>query len=217
MVFACAAATDPARISVADRVVENVGAWKVSFRSMRWCTIWYLWRKSSVLCEGSGNNDCFMVDLGESANASAYAFENLLVEVLLGGVVHHPGLLKGANDLQPLSRVFQLLILFVMILHLETRHAEAGVAVQSWSGWDPIGFGAEVEAALSAQIGALYYPPAQHGALQCPEYALEGLTISFHNHLTTAFLPNLSHLLQRPLCQPFFSPSGATVLPYKCR
>jgi hypothetical protein len=35
IVLACAAATEPARISAADLVVENVGAWNVSFRNMR--------------------------------------------------------------------------------------------------------------------------------------------------------------------------------------
>lgn len=35
MVLACAAAIDPARINVAERVVEKVGAWKVSLRRMR--------------------------------------------------------------------------------------------------------------------------------------------------------------------------------------
>jgi hypothetical protein len=35
IVLACAAATDPARINVADLVVEKVGAWNVSFRRIR--------------------------------------------------------------------------------------------------------------------------------------------------------------------------------------
>lgn len=34
-----AVAIEPARTNVADRVVEKVGAWNVSLRRMRWCTI----------------------------------------------------------------------------------------------------------------------------------------------------------------------------------
>jgi hypothetical protein len=40
IVLACAAAIEPARMRVAERVVEKVGAWKVSLRRMRWCTMW---------------------------------------------------------------------------------------------------------------------------------------------------------------------------------
>lgn len=63
ILLACAAAIEPARMSDAERVVEKVGAWKVSLRRIRWCTMWYRWRKSSVLCDGSGNKDGFEVDL----------------------------------------------------------------------------------------------------------------------------------------------------------
>ena len=37
--------------------------WKDSFLRMRWWTIWYRWRKKSVLREGGGSSEAFSVDL----------------------------------------------------------------------------------------------------------------------------------------------------------
>jgi hypothetical protein len=63
MVLAWFGAVEPARVNVADRTLEKVGAWKVSFRRMRWWTTWYRWRNISVLCEASGKRDGLEVDL----------------------------------------------------------------------------------------------------------------------------------------------------------
>ena len=40
IVFMPETAIEPVLLSVADRAAEKVGAWKVSFRSMRWWTLW---------------------------------------------------------------------------------------------------------------------------------------------------------------------------------
>lgn len=115
--LACAAATEPARMSVAERVVEKVGAWKVSLRRMRWCTIWYLWRKSSVLCDGSGNKDGFEVDLIWSVKLQYPVLQDSLVKMLLGEIVYHLWLLKGSHNLQPVSWILQMLIFVFVVLH----------------------------------------------------------------------------------------------------
>ena len=66
MVFVWDVVMELVLFSVADRAVLKVGAWKVSLRRIRWWTMWYRCRKSSVLCEGLGNSDGFEVDLGVS-------------------------------------------------------------------------------------------------------------------------------------------------------
>jgi len=63
MVVVCEVDSDDERANEADLDAENDGAWKVSLRSMRWCTMWKCCRKSSVLCEGWGKRDGVVVFL----------------------------------------------------------------------------------------------------------------------------------------------------------
>src|ERR1700761_1825187 len=103
----------------------------------------------------------------------------ILFKMLLGCVVHHSGLVKGVDDLDPLSWVSQDVLLLVFVLNVESRHPKAIRSRQSRPHKSillTLGGFVEVEAGLPTKTFARHNSTPTHTALDRLEYAIEDVT-----------------------------------------